>query len=85
MWFIYEGSTSDEDLDMDVVGVGHGLGDRGRRFPARAEVLEKSAKVSGVTVQYKVVLPDGYDSTKAYPGIIALGGGPQTMNTVDGV
>src|SRR4029450_11331658 len=53
--------------------------------PARAEVLEKSAKVSGVTVQYKVVLPNGYDSTKAYPGIIALGGGPQTMNTVDGV
>jgi hypothetical protein len=53
--------------------------------PARADVLEKSAKVSGVTVQYKVVLPNGYDSTKAYPGIIALGGGPQTMNTVDGV
>ena len=41
--------------------------------------------MSGVTVQYKVVLPNGYDSTKAYPGIIALGGGPQTMNTVDGV
>ena len=30
--------------------------------PARAEVLEKTAKVGGVTVQYKVVLPDGYDS-----------------------
>ncbi len=52
---------------------------------ARAEVLEKTAKVSGVSVQYRVVLPDGYDSTKAYPGIIALGGGPQTMNTVDGM
>ena len=51
--------------------------------PARAEVLEKTARVSGVTVQYKVVLPTGYDSTKTYPGIIALGGGPQTMNTVD--
>jgi poly(3-hydroxybutyrate) depolymerase len=52
---------------------------------ARAEVQEKTKKVAGVTVQYKVVLPNGYDSTKAYPGIIALGGGPQTMNTVDGV
>src|SRR5580765_516809 len=52
--------------------------------PARAEVLEKTKKVSGVTVQYKVVLPNDYDSTKTYPGIIALGGGPQTMNTVDG-
>ena len=52
---------------------------------ARAEVLEKTAKVAGVTVQYKVVLPAGYDPAKAYPGIIALGGGPQTMNTVDGI
>jgi poly(3-hydroxybutyrate) depolymerase len=52
---------------------------------ARGEVLEKSRKVAGVTVQYKVVLPAGYDAAKAYPAIIALGGGPQTMNTVDGV
>ena len=52
---------------------------------ARAEVLEKSKKVGGVTVQYKVVLPTGYDAAKTYPAIIALGGGPQTMNTVDGV
>jgi poly(3-hydroxybutyrate) depolymerase len=49
----------------------------------RAEVLTKTKNVGGVTVQYKVVLPGGYDSTKAYPAIIALGGGPQTMNTVD--
>jgi len=52
---------------------------------ARAEVLEKSRKVAGVTVQYKVVLPSNYDPAKTYPGIVALGGGPQTMNTVDGV
>jgi poly(3-hydroxybutyrate) depolymerase len=51
----------------------------------RADVLEKTKKVGGVTVHYKVVLPGGYDSTKAYPGIIALGGGPQTMNTVEGI
>jgi hypothetical protein len=52
--------------------------------PARAELLEKSRKVGRVTVQYKVVLPAGYDPAKAYPGIIVLGGGPQTMNTVEG-
>ena len=52
---------------------------------ARAEVVEKSKRVAGVTVQYKVVLPNGYDAAQAYPAIIALGGGPQTMNTVDGV
>lgn len=52
---------------------------------ARADVLEKTKNVAGVTVQYKVVLPTGYDASTAYPAILALGGGPQTMNTVDGV
>jgi poly(3-hydroxybutyrate) depolymerase len=50
-----------------------------------AELLEKSKKVAGMTVHYKVVLPAGYDAAKAYPAILAFGGGPQTMNTVDGV
>jgi poly(3-hydroxybutyrate) depolymerase len=54
-------------------------------LPAGAEVLDKTKRVSGTTVHYKVVLPNGYDATKAYPGVIALGGGPQTMNTVDGI
>jgi poly(3-hydroxybutyrate) depolymerase len=51
---------------------------------ARADVVERSRMVGRVTVHYKVVLPAGYDPAKMYPGIIALGGGPQTMNTVDG-
>jgi poly(3-hydroxybutyrate) depolymerase len=51
----------------------------------RAELLEKTKKVAGMTVEYKVVLPAGYDASRAYPAIIALGGGPQTMNTVDGI
>ena len=54
-------------------------------LPARGSVVDQTKKVRGVTVHYKVVLPDGYDATKTYPGIIAFGGGPQTMNTVDGV
>jgi len=53
--------------------------------PAAAEEQAKTAKVSGMTVQYKVVLPNGYDSAKTYPAILAFGGGPQTMNTVDSV
>ncbi len=53
--------------------------------PLRAELLEKSRKVAGVTVLYKVVLPNGYDPAKAYPAILAFGGGPQTMNMVDSV
>jgi poly(3-hydroxybutyrate) depolymerase len=54
-------------------------------LPARADVSEKTATVRGLTVHYKVVLPTTYDAAKEYPAIIALGGGPQTMNTVDGV
>ena len=53
--------------------------------PVQAEVLEKTKKVGSTTVRYKVVLPNGYDPAKAYPAILAFGGGPQTMNTVDSV
>jgi predicted peptidase len=53
--------------------------------PVHAELLEKTKKVGSTTVQYKVVLPTGYDAAKAYPAILAFGGGPQTMNTVDSV
>ena len=53
--------------------------------PLRAEVLDKTKKVGEVTVHYKVVLPDGYSASKAYPAILAFGGGPQTMNTVERV
>jgi len=53
--------------------------------PSRAEVVDKTQKVSGTTVHDKVVLPNGYDPMKAYPAILAFGGGPQTMNTVDGI
>ena len=54
-------------------------------LPLRAELLEKSKKMAGLTVHYKVVLPSGYDPAKTYPAILAFGGGPQTMNTVDNV
>lgn len=53
--------------------------------PMQADLIEMTKKVAGTTVHYKVVLPNGYDPAKTYPAILALGGGPQTMNTVDGV
>ena len=53
--------------------------------PLHAELVEKTKKVGGTTVPYKVVLPNHYDPATAYPAILALGGGPQTMNTVDSV
>jgi len=52
---------------------------------AQAEVRDMTKKVAGTTVHYKVVLPNGYDPARAYPAILAIGGGPQTMNTVDGI
>lgn len=54
-------------------------------LPIHAELLEKNKKVGNTTVQYKVVLPNGYDRASTYPAILAFGGGPQTMDTVDRV
>jgi poly(3-hydroxybutyrate) depolymerase len=67
------------------IGIGLALAVAGAlgALDAGASVIEKSMHVAGSDVRYKVVLPDGYDSAKAYPGIIVLGGGPQTMDTVD--
>ncbi|HEY2229806.1 MAG TPA: alpha/beta hydrolase-fold protein [Xanthobacteraceae bacterium] len=53
--------------------------------PLRAEVTERTKTVGDMTVHYKTVLPDGYDPAKAYPAIVALGGGPQNMSTVDSI
>lgn len=53
--------------------------------PLHADVVEKTKMVAGTTVHYKVVLPDGYDPARTYPAVLAFGGGPQTMNTVDGI
>jgi dipeptidyl aminopeptidase/acylaminoacyl peptidase len=54
-------------------------------LPVKAEVLDKTKNIGGTTVHYKVVLPKDYDASKAYPGVLAFGGGPQTMNVVDNV
>lgn len=51
---------------------------------AYAEVSERIMRVAGTTVSYKLVLPNGYDAANTYPAILVFGGGPQTMNTIEG-
>lgn len=48
--------------------------------PMAAEVLDKTTEISGTKLDYKVILPNGYDPAKAYPAILAFGGGSQTMD-----
>jgi len=49
------------------------------------DVLDKTKVIAGTTVHYKVVLPNNYDPSKAYPAVLGFGGGPQTMTVVDSV
>src|SRR5215207_6030990 len=51
--------------------------------PADAAVAQRVMRVAGTSVQYKIVLPDDYDAAKEYPAVLAMGGGPQTMDTID--
>lgn len=50
---------------------------------APAVTLSKSGTFGGLKVDYKVVLPNGYDPAREYPTILAFGGGPQNMRIVD--
>src|SRR5262245_66203435 len=54
-------------------------------LPAIAEVQSHSAQIGSTMLRYKVVLPNGYDPAKEYPGVLAFPGGPQTSQMVDGV
>ena len=47
--------------------------------PARAEMIEKTGTFAAVRVSYKLVLPNGYDASKAYPLVLVFTGGPQTL------
>ncbi len=47
-----------------------------------AKVYDKSAEVSGMTVHYKVALPQDYDPGKTYPAVLAFPPGSQTMDMV---
>jgi poly(3-hydroxybutyrate) depolymerase len=54
------------------------------RVNASASTLAKSGTFGGSKVDYKVVLPNGFDPARTYPVILAFGGGSQDMRSVDG-
>src|ERR1700674_5436980 len=49
---------------------------------AAAKVLDQTATVAGMFLQYKVVLPIGYGPSSAYPAVLAFPPGSQTMDMV---
>jgi poly(3-hydroxybutyrate) depolymerase len=51
---------------------------------AQAATLEKTGTFNGLKVDYKVVLPDNFDPARAYPAVLAFGGGPQNLRVVEG-
>jgi dienelactone hydrolase len=55
------------------------------RAPVHAAVIDRTAKVDDTTVYYKVVLPNNFDPSKTYPGVLGFGGGSQDMSAVDRV
>jgi predicted peptidase len=50
---------------------------------AVADVAQRIMRVAGTSVHYKIVLPNGYDPAQSYPAMLVMGGGPQTMDTID--
>jgi len=52
---------------------------------ASAETLGKAGRFGGITIRYKVILPNGYDPARAYPAILAFAGGRQNLDAVNGM
>jgi poly(3-hydroxybutyrate) depolymerase len=46
---------------------------------ARAEMLSKTGRFAGTQVDYKVLLPPGYNPAKAYPVVLVFTGGGQAI------
>ena len=51
--------------------------------PARAEILSRNGRFAGTTVDYKVLLPPGYDAAKAYPVVLVFTGGAQGLEAAE--
>jgi len=47
--------------------------------PGRAEILSRTGSFSGTRIDYKVLLPPGYDPAKAYPAVLVFTGGGQSL------
>ena len=51
---------------------------------AAAEVVAKTGTFGGLKVDYRVVLPTGFDPSRAYPAVLVFTGGGQTMSILEG-
>ena len=47
-----------------------------------AKVFDKSAEITGMTLHYKIALPQDFDAGKTYPAVLAFPPGSQTMDMV---
>jgi poly(3-hydroxybutyrate) depolymerase len=52
-------------------------------MPVAASMIEKTGTFGGLTVTYKVVLPDGFDAAKEYPVVVVFTGGPQLLRMAE--
>jgi poly(3-hydroxybutyrate) depolymerase len=50
---------------------------------ARAEILSKSGQFAGTTVEYRVLLPPGYDAAKPHPVVLVFTGGGQSIQAAE--
>jgi len=50
--------------------------------PAAADVLDQTATINGMRVEYKVIRPRNFDPTKTYPAVLAFPPGDQSMDMV---
>ena len=48
-----------------------------------AEILSQSGRFAGTTVEYKVLLPPGYDAAKTYPVVLVFTGGAQGIEAAE--
>src|SRR2546430_12918597 len=55
----------------------------GLSLQAHSETLGKAGRFGGITIRYKIVLPNGYDPAQAYPAILAFAGGRQNLDGVN--
>jgi predicted peptidase len=50
--------------------------------PAAADVLNQTATINGMRVEYKVIRPRNFDPAKTYPAVLAFPPGDQSMDMV---
>src|SRR5437667_8652012 len=50
--------------------------------PLAAKVYDKTTEITGITLHYKLALPNDYDPAKTYPAVLVFPPGSQDMQMV---